>query len=117
MKAKTINLPYRINIANNFWTRFKGLQFQKKPLVEEGLLITPCNSIHMFFMRFPIDVVFLDQANNVVKIVSNIKPWRIVPPVRDAHSALELPSGIIVEKNIYVGDRITFIRNFNKLIA
>nr|WP_019412403.1 DUF192 domain-containing protein [Paenisporosarcina sp. TG20] len=117
MKTKIINLPYRINIANNFWTRFKGLQFQKKPLVEEGLLITPCNSIHMFFMRFPIDVVFLYQSNNVVKIVSNINPWRIVPPVKDAHSALELPSGTIIEKNICVDDKITFIQKFNKLIA
>ena len=108
MIAQTINLDYKIKHATSFQDRFKGLLFHKKPIVDEGLLITPCNSIHMFFMRFPIDVVFLDRSNNVVKSVSNIKPWRIVPPVQTAHSALELPSGTIIQRNIREGDKITF---------
>ena len=109
MKSKTIDLQLRIKYADSFWKRFNGLLFYKKPIIEEGLLITPCNSIHMFFMRFPIDVVFLDQSNNVVKVVPNIKPWRMVPPVRTAHSALELPIGTIDENIIRCGDKITFM--------
>lgn len=109
MLAKTIELQLKIKHANSFWTRFKGLLLYKKPFIEEGLLITPCNSIHMFFMRFPIDVAFLDQSNNVVKLVSNIKPWRVVPPVRGAHSALELPSGTIFLKDICEGDTIIWL--------
>ena len=108
MESKTINLQLRIKHADSFWKRFKGLLFYKKPIIEEGLLITPCNSIHMFFMRFPIDVVFLDESNNVVKVVPHIKPWRVVLPVRNARSALELPTGTVDKKNIREGDTIIF---------
>ena len=108
MKSKTIDLQLKIKHADSYWKRLNGLLFYKKPIIEEGLLITPCNSIHMFFMRFPIDVIFLDQSNNVVKVVENIQPWRIVPPVRTAHSALELPTGTIVREKIREGDTITF---------
>ncbi|MBE3102799.1 MAG: DUF192 domain-containing protein [Bacilli bacterium] len=111
MVAKTVNLQLRIKLANSYWTRCKGLLFYKKPIVDEGLLITPCNSIHMFFMRFPIDVVFLDQSNGVVKVVSNLMPWKIVPPVHAAHSTLELPIGTIVTRNICEGDTLHLIEN------
>jgi len=105
-KSKTIHLEFRINQAQTFWQRFKGLLFYKKPIVDEGLLITRCNSIHMFFMKFPIDAVFLDQSNTVVKVVSHVKPWSFISPVRSAHSTLELPSGTISERSIGVGDTI-----------
>ncbi|MCZ8537261.1 DUF192 domain-containing protein [Paenisporosarcina quisquiliarum] len=104
--AKTIDLQIQITHATNFESRLKGLLFQKKAITKEGLLLTPCNSVHMFFMRFPIDVVFLNQTNKVVKVVSDLKPWRIVPPVSGAHSALELPVGTILERDICVGDWI-----------
>ncbi|MEH7346313.1 DUF192 domain-containing protein [Bacillus sp. JJ1532] len=106
MKSKMITLQMNIKLANNFWKRLKGLLFYKKPITEEGLLITPCNSVHMFFMRFPIDVVFLDRKNQVVKVVSELKPWRMIPPVHSAHSTLELPVGTIANSNICVGDSI-----------
>ncbi|MFC6038761.1 DUF192 domain-containing protein [Paenisporosarcina macmurdoensis] len=96
----------RIKHATTFWSRFRGLLFYKSPIVDEGLLITSCNSIHMFFMRFPIDVVFLNQNNIVVKVVLNLKPWRIVSPVHSAYSTLELPSGTISKWNICEGDTI-----------
>ena len=105
-KSKTIHLEFRINHAHTFWQRFKGLLFYKKPIVDEGLLITRCNSIHMFFMKFPIDAVFLDQSNTVVKVVSHVKPWSVISPVRSAYSTLELPSGTISERSIGVGDTI-----------
>lgn len=106
MTSRTIDLQLRIIYADSIWKRFKGLLFYKKPITNVGLLITPCNSIHMFFMRFPIDVVFLDESNIAVKIVEQIKPWRVIPPVSDAHSALELPAGTIDKMNIRQGDTI-----------
>jgi len=106
--SKTITLQFTIIHADTFWKRFKGLLFYKKPIVEEGLLITPCNSVHMFFMRFPIDVLFLDPSKKVVKVVPNLKPWKAVSPVRNAHSALELPIGTIVKLNVCEGDTINF---------
>ena len=105
-KYKIINLDLKILHANTFWQRFKGLLFHKSPIVEEGLLITRCNSIHMFFMKFPVDAVFLDQTNTVVKVASNVKPWSVISPVRSAYSTLELPSGTISKRSIGVGDTI-----------
>ena len=105
-KYKIINIDLKILYANTFWERFKGLLFYKSPIMEEGLLITRCNSIHMFFMKFPVDAVFLDQTNTVVKVAENLKPWSFISPVRHAHSTLELPSETIKKWNICVGDTI-----------
>ena len=104
--AKTIDLQIKITHATTLGSRFKGLLFHKKPITKEGLLLKPCNSVHMCFMRFPIDVVFLDSSNKVVKVVSDLKPWRIVPPVSGAHAALELPAGTVKAREICVGDWI-----------
>jgi uncharacterized protein len=88
-------IPYTIQIADTFSTRLKGLMFRKNPLNKQGLWIVPCNSIHMCFMHFPIDAVFLDHQNKILKLVKSLKPWQIVPSVKQAHSVLELPSGSI----------------------
>jgi len=72
-----------------------------------GLLIDPCSSIHMFFMRFPIDVVFLDRDGTVVKIVHAIKPWRVAMGA-GGKKALELPAGTAAAAGIEPGDQLTF---------
>lgn len=100
----TKSLPYSIKIANTFSTRLIGLMFRKTPLNKEGLWITPCNSIHMFFMNFPIDAVFLDKKERIVKLVPDLKPWKFVKPVAQAHSVVELPAGTIVEFALQEGD-------------
>ncbi|ASK61823.1 hypothetical protein CFK37_06455 [Virgibacillus phasianinus] len=103
---KLIRHQLQIKHANSFGKRLKGLLFYKEPITKEGLLIAPCNSVHMFFMRFPIDVVFLDQKNAVVKAIPNLKPWKMVAPVNGAYSALELPLGTIARNDIGEGDTI-----------
>lgn len=72
-----------------------------------GLLITPCSSIHMFFMRFPIDVVFLDRDNAVVRVVPSIKPWRMAMG-GGGRKALELPAGTATLIPIAKGDVLEF---------
>ncbi|WP_421381617.1 DUF192 domain-containing protein [Bacillus salacetis] len=99
-------IPYSISTADTFFSRLKGLMFRKDPLVEEGLLITPCNSIHMCFMKFSIDVVFLDNNNRIVKLVSSIQPWKFISPVKDSHSVLELPAGSIAALQLAEGEII-----------
>lgn len=101
-----LTIPYKITTANTFFQRLKGLMFRKAPLVGEGLWIIPCNSIHMCFMKFPIDVVFLCKNVQVVKLVRGIKPWRFVAPVKGTHSALELPEGAIDELKLQLGQKI-----------
>jgi uncharacterized protein len=82
-----------VMMADQFFDRLQGLMF--KPSLEsgKGLLITPCNSIHTFFMRFPIDVIFLDGNNGVVKIIKNLKPWRMTKIYFSSRKTLELPAG------------------------
>lgn len=90
--------------AATFFSRFKGLQLRKELPAGTGLLITPCNSIHMFFMRFAIDAVFIDSNNTIVYIEHNIKPWRISRIVKNACSVLELPSGTACAAGSEPGD-------------
>ena len=88
------------------WPRFWGLML-RKPLEDgEALLIKPCSSVHMFFMRFALDIVFFDKGGTVVKVVSNLKPWRMALGGKGAWSALELATGAAA--GINVGDAIVF---------
>ncbi|MNL55350.1 hypothetical protein D3C87_1787580 [compost metagenome] len=93
-------------IANNVWTRFLGLQFSKELPEGHGLLITPCNSVHMFFMNYPIDVVFLTKDLVVERLLPDLKPWRVSPVVVKAHQTLEVPAGTIAKYDLKVGDRL-----------
>ncbi|WP_270181365.1 DUF192 domain-containing protein [Alkalihalobacillus sp. CinArs1] len=101
-------LPHSITFADSFTTRFRGLMFRKRPLNLEGLLITPCNAIHMCFMTFSIDAVFLNSENKVIKLIPNLTPWRFTMPVKEARSVLELPAGTISEYKLKVNDHLQF---------
>jgi uncharacterized membrane protein (UPF0127 family) len=83
----------RLELATTFWQRFCGWQFRKIPVVGTGILLAPCSSIHTFWMRFPIDIAFLDAEGVIVEIAADVSPWRIVPKVRSAVAVLEIPSG------------------------
>jgi uncharacterized membrane protein (UPF0127 family) len=95
-----------LKVADTFGSRFLGLMGKKSISPGSGLLIVPCNSIHMLFMRFPIDAVFLDGANSVVYIAEGIRPWHISKIVPKAHSVLELPSGTAALTRTEVGDKL-----------
>ncbi len=82
-----------ILIANSLYTRLIGLMFKKQLTGAEGLLIDPCRSIHTCFMRYNLDVVFMSTENKIVKIVRNIKPWRMTWIYIQANKTLELPAG------------------------
>ena len=96
-------IPYTVQRADTFLTRLRGLMFRRTPLQQEGLLIAPCNSIHMCFMTFSIDVVFLDNDHKIVKLVNDLKPWRFLFPVKGARAVLELPYGSINQLSLEVG--------------
>lgn len=96
----------RIEVAENFSKKLIGWM-NRKPVVDEGLMLFSCNSIHTFFMRFNIDVVFLNARNQVVKILPCFTPWKVIPPVLRAINVLELPAGKAQEHSIAVGDTLT----------
>src|SRR5581483_2055652 len=82
----------RCLVADGPWLRMKGLLGRKDLPEDEGLLLRPGSSIHMFFMRFPIDAVFLARDLTVLRVVSDLAPWRVAARF-GAHSVLELPAG------------------------
>jgi uncharacterized protein len=97
----------KARIAGSFIARSRGLMFSDPMAQGEGLVIAPCNSIHMFFMRFPLDILFLDAENRVVFMYEGIKPWRVGRIVRGAKSAIELPERTIAASSTKVGDIIS----------
>jgi uncharacterized protein len=87
-----------LELASSSWSRFVGLMGRPSLERGRGLLIEPCNSIHMFFMRFAIDVLFLDKQRRVKKVMLELKPWRISPIVFGARSVVELPAGTLSDR-------------------
>ena len=104
-RSKEIYLGKNIKIAKTFWERFLGLMFSNDLKGFDGMLITPCNSIHTFFMNYSLDVVFMDKSFNIVKIIRNLKPRRITGLYLKATQVLELKAGTLSEK-VAVGDKI-----------
>lgn len=104
ISAGEIKISDNILVADNVLTRLIGLMFRKKPLAD-GLLLEPCQSIHTFFMRYPLDVVFLNHDNQAVKIIRNLSPWRMTWIYFKAKKTLELPAGKLPE-SLKEGDQL-----------
>lgn len=96
-------------IAKNPAERMKGLLTRKQLSPGEALIITRCQSIHMMFMKFSIDVLFVDRHNTVVGLVKKIKPFQISPIFWKSDYAVELPAGTISEKRISIGDGLQIL--------
>jgi uncharacterized membrane protein (UPF0127 family) len=92
-------------LADGPWLRMKGLLGRRELPGGEGILLRPASSIHMAFMRFPIDAVFLAHDLTVLKVVRDLAPWRMASK-RRAHSVLELPAGTCAAVGIAEGDRV-----------
>jgi uncharacterized protein len=92
----------RCEIAESLFGRMRGLLGHNELPAGHGMLINPAPSVMTYFMRFPIDVVFLDRDWQVVKIVHRLGPWRVAG-ARRAVAALELPAGTAEERGLQVG--------------
>ena len=97
----------RCEIADGFLSRGRGLLGRKTLPSGHGLLIRPTWSVHTAFMRFAIDVVFLDAELTVLKLARNLHPWRAAARLR-AHSVLELAAGECDRLGIGIGDRLAW---------
>lgn len=94
--------------ARGFWPRLVGLLGRSALESGEALLLDPCTSVHTAFMRFPIDVIYLDRDKRVVKTSPNLKPFRMSGVLRGGRSVIELPTGIIESTGTVAGDEISF---------
>lgn len=97
-----------VQAAHSYWARLVGLLGRSSLKQGEALLIEPCNSVHTLFMRFAIDVVYLDKSHRVVKAVSALRPFRVSMGAKGAHAVIELPSGTIASTQLAVGDELAF---------
>jgi uncharacterized membrane protein (UPF0127 family) len=95
-------------MADTFLLRLVGLLNRAQITLGEALVIMPCQQIHMFFMRFPIDVVFVDKSNLVVGLVENIQPFAMSPMFKHSQRAIELPMGTIAQSRTCLGDVVQF---------
>lgn len=96
----------RLEKAQTLITRLLGLLGRKTLQREEGLYIKHCNSIHTFFMNFPIDVIFVDRSLKVKKVVQHVKPWRLVLPVIGAVDVIEVQAGLAQPELVKEGDQL-----------
>jgi len=99
----------RCLLAETPLTRLRGLLGRAGLERGEGLYLRPASSIHMWFMRFPIDAVFLDREDRVLRIVRELKPWR-VSGCRGAKAVVELAAGESDRVGLREGERIVVVR-------
>ena len=95
-----------ILIADSFFTRLAGLMFRKPLPAATGLLLLPCNSVHMCFMRFAIDVVYVDKEYTVLKVVKNLRPWIGLSMCHNAWATLELNAGETDKLGLEIGRKL-----------
>ena len=99
----------KIKIADNFILRLAGLMFKKRLPQSTGLLLAPCNSVHMCFMRFAIDVVYIDKEYSIIKVVKNLKPWLGISMCSRAWATLEMTAGEAERCGCEAGKKITMV--------
>jgi uncharacterized membrane protein (UPF0127 family) len=97
-----------MEVADGGAKRNKGLLGREGLSSGEGLWIIPCEAVHTFWMRFPIDLVYLDSKKRIRKLVNAVPPWRLSACLR-AHSVLELPAGTIRATQTQPGDTLEFV--------
>ncbi len=98
----------RLHVCKSWASRLKGLLGRTSLDPDEGVWISPCDSIHTFFMMMSIDVVFLDESLVIVKLIRNMTPFQICLPVKYAASVLEGPVGMIQRSGLEKGTKLEF---------
>lgn len=110
-RTRTTYLATELTIARTHWSRFRGLMATDASRFRrgQGLWIVPSHGIHTFAMRFPIDVVYLDQERIVIHLEEDLKPWRMAAIRVRAASVLELPTGTIGDSRTALGDQVDIL--------
>ncbi|MER3438366.1 MAG: DUF192 domain-containing protein [Chloroflexota bacterium] len=93
-----------IEEASGPWRSFRGLMLRKRLPDGHGMLFRPARGVHTQFMRFPIDLIFLDKNNRVVKIRASVPPWRF--DFTSAAAVIEMNGGAAAQAGIAVGDEL-----------
>lgn len=106
-ESKGTVVAQRVELAESLWSRFWGLMGRRGLAHGYGLYLRSTSSVHTAFMRFPIDVIFLDKDGRVRKVVPGLKPFRLALGF-GASGALELAAGAAAQAQVAPGDRLVF---------
>jgi len=109
-KREGTTVAERAKLANTFFSRLKGLLGTKQLGEGEALILEPCQSIHTFFMKYDLDIIFLDKKNIIVGVAEHLKPNRLSSFYRKASKAVELPSGGVLKGKVVIGEKLEFIK-------
>ncbi len=109
--TKNTLLADEAKIGNTFFTRLIGLLNRNSLRKGEALILIPSNCIHSLFMRFTIDVIFLDKAGKVIEALPAFKPFRLSPIYFNSHSVIELPENTLKLSQTQLGDIIKMIQD------
>lgn len=101
------DLASAAEVAGTGAQRSKGLLGRTGLAPGEALWIVPCEAVHTFFMKFSLDLVYLDRRRRIVKIKRNVAPWRLSACVR-AHSVIEFAAGALHPEGVHLGDQLVF---------
>lgn len=99
-------LSDKIEVADSFFTRIKGLLGRDGLGENEVMWIKPCNNIHTFFMKFSIDCIFVDKKMEIKKLAEDVGPFQLVGPYWNAYSVIETKAGFINSNNLKIGDQL-----------
>lgn len=102
-------LAEEAEMADTFFARLIGLLNRSYMKKGEALILTPSNSIHSFFMRFAIDVIFLDKSGKVIEALPSFRPFRISPVYFNCRTTIELPENTLNPSHTQPGDLIQII--------
>jgi len=102
-----LKIQFEVRLASTLWNRLVGLLATPKLEKNKGLLLSPCSSVHTMWMRYPLDLVFMDKNGRVVKCVKNLLPYRTAA-AKKAYYTLELPIGTIDASGVAIGNRFTW---------
>ncbi|HXH21448.1 MAG TPA: DUF192 domain-containing protein [Dehalococcoidia bacterium] len=106
--TRDTTLGEAIQVADTAVRRVKGLLGRECLEDGQGLLFKSCSSLHTLFMRFPIDIIFMDRQGKVLKVRKGVKPFKFVAAPLRAYYALELPTDAVARSDTRVGDRLVF---------
>lgn len=98
----------KVEVADTFFKRFMGLMYRKSMEEGHGLLLAPCNEIHTFGMKFPIDTITISGDNKIRYLDRDVAPNKVRPIVKDGKKVLELLSGTIDKYGLELGDKVEF---------
>ena len=110
-RTKGTLLGNHVALVDTWWGRLRGYLGRVRPVEGEGILLSPCNSIHTWWMSFSLDVVFLDADGGVLEVHEDLAPWSRPIRVSGARHVLEVPPGTVRASGTTVGDACAWSRS------